>query len=287
MLNPGYSCLIMFLVPLMINLVYANEVEDQVQRGEYIFNMGGCASCHTAREGKALAGGREMKTKFGIFYSPNITPDKLNGIGSWDDEDFIRAMRQGEAPDGRHYYPSFPYTSYTKMSRQDLLDLKRYLDHQPAVTQKNKSHDLNFPFNIRSMLYLWKFINFDNTPYQVDTAKKPDWNRGAYIVNGPGHCTECHTPRNWIGGLNGNQFLAGNSDGPEGELVPGLTMQEDNRISQWSEEDILFLLQIGMLPDGDFVGGSMGHVVENTTSKLTESDLKVIVTYLKSIDEKS
>lgn len=268
-----------------ISMVSASTDNEPVERGKYIFDLGGCASCHSAEEGKPLAGGLEMETKFGTFYTPNISPDKSTGIGGWDDEAFILAMTKGESPGGQHYYPSFPYTSYSKMIRQDLIDLKRYLDTRPAISQINKTHELDFPFNIRPLLAFWKLLNFDPSSYQVNTEKSMLWNRGAYIVNGPGHCVECHTPRNLIGGLDYEQQLKGNPDGPEGEAVPGLTKDEDNRISQWTEDDMLFSLQIGMIPDGDFLGGSMGHVIENTTSRLTENDLKAITIYLQDIKE--
>ncbi|TVO73022.1 c-type cytochrome [Sedimenticola selenatireducens] len=257
------------------------EVSDPVKSGEYIFNMGGCSSCHTAKEGKALAGGLAMETPFGVFYTPNITPDKETGIGDWSDEDFIRAMTKGEAPDGSHYYPTFPYTSYSKMSRHDLLALKDYLNQQTPVVSENRPHDLSFPFNLRSLMGFWKMVNFDETPFVPDKDKSQVWNRGAYIVNGPGHCGECHSPRNLIGGVKSEEALAGNLEGPEGEKVPGLTMAKENRVSQWSDEDLLFSIQIGMTPDGDFLGGSMGHVIENSTGKLSQEDLKAIIEYLR------
>lgn len=263
--------------------VFANQDEEKIKRGEYIFNLGGCTSCHTVENEEPLSGGVKMETKFGIFYTPNITPDKLTGIGKWSDEDFFRAMTKGEKPDGQHYYPSFPYTSYSKMTQEDLADLKSYLDSQPAVSKKNRNHELDFPFNIRSLLTVWKILNFDTSPYEIKVDKSDMWNRGAYIVKGPGHCVECHTSRNLLGGLNTDEFLQGNPEGPEGESVPGLTKDGNNRISQWNEDDILFSLQIGMIPDGDFLGGSMGHVIENTTSKLTENDLKAITTFLSDI----
>lgn len=259
----------------------AEDANKTVKDGEYIFTMGGCASCHTAKDGPPLAGGLALETPFGVFYSPNITPDNETGIGGWSDEDFIRAMTKGEAPDGSHYYPAFPYTSYSKMSRQDLLALKHFLDQQTPVHSANREHELSFPFNIRSLISLWKTINFDETPFRENKQKSPEWNRGAYIVNGPGHCGECHSPRNFIGGVKTDEALAGNPEGPEGEKVPGLTMDQDNRVSQWSDDDLLFSIQIGMTPDGDFLGGSMGHVVENTTGKLSDGDLKAIVEYLR------
>ncbi len=272
---------------ITLNLSQAIAVEDEAQKnGEYIFNLGGCASCHTIEGRAPLAGGLEMETRFGTFFTPNISPDKPTGIGEWSDEEFLVAMTSGVSPSGEHYYPTFPYTSYSKMTREDLLSLKRYLDSQPAVSQKNIPHDLSFPFNSRSILFFWKLFNFDGGPFISESSKSKSWNRGAYIINGPGHCVECHTARNILGGLKHEMFLEGNPDGPEGESVPGLTPGKDNRINQWSEEDILFSLQLGMIPDGDFLGGSMGQVIENTTSKLTEEDLRAITNYLKSLSRK-
>lgn len=284
-MNTPRSLLYTLLLALALP-TYANASKNAVTRGEYIFNMGGCASCHTTKKGQPLAGGLEMETPFGTFVTPNITPDKTNGIGNWSDEDFIRAMREGIAPDGTHYYPAFPYTSYTRMSESDLLELKKYLDEQPAINQPNRPHDLSFPFSIRSLMAAWKWLNFEPEPFVPDRTRSAQWNRGAYIVNGAGHCGECHSPRNLLGAVDHDEMLSGNPEGPEGEAIPGLTMQSDNRVSKWSASDLLFSLQIGMLPDGDFLGGSMGHVVENTTGKLSEQDLKAIVEYLRNSEKK-
>lgn len=258
----------------------ATTSESEEKRGEYIFNMGGCASCHTAKGGEPLAGGLAMATPFGTFITPNITPDKQFGIGAWSDNQFIRAMREGVAPDGSTYYPTFPYTSYAKMTTEDLLELKKYLDSQKPVATPTQPHDVSFPFSMRSLLSVWKFINFDDRPFQSDQSKPASWNRGAYIVNGPAHCGECHSPRNFLGGVKSDMALSGNPEGPEGESVPAITKNGKSDISKWSDEDLLFSLQIGMKPDGDFLGSSMGHVIENTTSKLSEDDLKAIVEYL-------
>lgn len=274
-----YSLTFLALLP---SLLMANSDKVTIDNGEYIFNMSGCASCHTTKGGEPLAGGLAMQTPFGTFYTPNISPDKTTGIGDWSEEEFIRAMTDGESPDGSHYYPAFPYTSYAKMSKSDLLDLKRYLDKQPAIKQKSKSHVVGFPFSYRPLLGFWKLINFEDEPFKQNNNKSSAWNRGAYIVNGPGHCGECHSPRNLLGGVKSDEALAGNPEGPEGEAVPGLKMTKENRVSQWSDGDLLFSLQIGMTPDGDFLGGSMGHVIENSTGKLSEKDLKAVVEYLRN-----
>ena len=150
------------------------------------FHTGGCGTCHTAENGGAfLAGGRELKTDFGSFFTPNITPDPDTGIGGWSDEDFVRALRRGVSPDGDDYYPTFPYTSYARMTREDAVDLKAYLDSLPAVRNEAPDHDLAFPFSIRMSMIGWKLLFFDDDPFEPDASKSEAWNRGAYLVNGP------------------------------------------------------------------------------------------------------
>ncbi len=252
-------------------------------RGEYILAMSGCVACHTAPKGGAfLAGGRELKTDFGSFFSPNITPDPETGIGGWSEEDLVRALREGVSPDGKHYYPTFPYTSYARMTDQDIADLKAYLDTVPAVRNPVQGHDLPFPFSIRASMIGWKMLFFDDAPFEPDPSQSAAWNRGAYLVNGPGHCGECHTPRNLLGVVNADRPLAGNKNGPEGEKVPNITPSDDG-IGDWSEDDIVSALETGLLPDGDFLGSVMTDVVEDNTGKLTADDLLAIATYLKSL----
>ncbi|MCW8887088.1 MAG: cytochrome c [Motiliproteus sp.] len=276
-------CSLLLMIPALAD---AQEEQSSVTRGEYIYHLGGCASCHTnGKEGGApLAGGLEMETPFGTFYTPNITPDPQYGIGNWSEDDFIRAMTEGVSPEGEHYYPAFPYTSYTKMSQQDLLDLKTFLDLQAPVAKPSKEHDLPFPLNQRFVLGVWKWLNFESGSFQINQHRNDRWNRGAYIVNGPGHCVECHTPRNIMGGLDTDAGMTGNDNGPEGEAVPGLQSSNHSEFSKWEIEDITFSLETGMKPDGDFLGGSMGHVIDNTTSKMTPADLEAIAEYLKSLN---
>ena len=252
-------------------------------RGEYVFATAGCASCHTApKDGAFLAGGREFETDFGTFISPNITPDAETGIGGWSDEDFMRAMREGVSPDGGHYYPVFPYTSYTRMSDADVLDLKAYLDTVPAVSNAVPDHDLSFPFNIRLAMFGWKLLFFDEGRFEPDPAESESWNRGAYLVTGPGHCGECHSPRNILGVVDTSEALSGNRNGPEGDSVPNITPGPGG-IGDWGEDDIIGALEIGLLPDGDFMGGAMADVIEDNTGKLTGDDLQAIITYLLSL----
>ena len=258
---------------------------EAVRRGEYLFHAGGCLGCHTdtRNNGATLAGGRALKTPFGTFYGPNITVDPEHGIGRWSEADFIRALREGVSPDGTHYYPAFPYTSFTQMTDADLRDLWAYLRTVPAVAQPNRPHDLGFPYNFRPLLAGWKLLNFKPGAFQPDPARPQAINRGAYLVQALTHCGECHTPRDSLGGLDGSRSYAGTPDGPEGERVPNITPHPGTGIGKWSEGDLLDLLRVGMMPDGDFVGGSMGEIVRNTTGKLNEPDLRAIVAYLKGL----
>ncbi len=262
----------------------ANAQAGDAVRGEYVFHTSGCGTCHTAENGGTfLAGGRELKTDFGSFFSPNITPDPETGIGGWSDEDFVRALRRGVSPDGDDYYPTFPYTSYARMTREDAVDLKAYLDSLPAVRNEVPDHDLAFPFSIRMSMIGWKLLFFDDDPFEPDPSKSEAWNRGAYLVNGPGHCGECHTPRNILGAVNTNKYLGGNKNGPEGEAVPNITPGKSG-IGDWSADDIVSALETGLLPDGDFMGGAMTDVIDDNTSKLTDDDLQAIATYLTSLE---
>lgn len=258
--------------------------EISVKRGEYIYTMGGCESCHTDESNRQLGpvGGVKLNTDFGAFYTPNITPDRDTGIGGWSDRQFLDAMKKGVSPEGEHYFPSFPYTSYTNMNDEDLLDLKAFLDSLPPVSKAREPHELDFPFNQRWLMGFWKLLFFDQHQFQPVSNRTESWNRGAYIVNGPGHCAECHTPRNLFGGLKGDEHLAGTKNGPDGESVPSINPYKDESFKKWTGEDIVFALKTGMLPDGDFVGGSMGLVVENGTSKLKDGDLSSISEYLRS-----
>jgi mono/diheme cytochrome c family protein len=253
------------------------------ERGAYMLAAAGCVACHTVpKDGAFLAGGRELKTDFGSFFTPNITPDPETGIGNWSNEDFIRAMKKGVSPDGGRYYPTFPYTSYTRMTRQDMLDLKAYLDTVPPVRNAVPDHDLAFPFGIRASMMGWQLLFFDDTPFEADPTQSDAWNRGAYLVSGPGHCGECHTPRNLLGVVDSGRPLAGNANGPEGDAVPNITPHSSG-IGGWSEDDIVSMLEVGLLPDGDFAGGAMTDVIEESTSKLSEDDRKAIASYLLSL----
>lgn len=258
--------------------------DSLVVQGEYLVRAAGCVSCHTDHDnsGDYLAGGRVLATPFGKFYAPNITSDTQHGVGAWSDEDFINALQQGVSPSGDHYYPAFPYTSYSKMSDQELRDLKAYLDSRPAVNQANRPHELGFPFDQRPLLALWKWLFFESESFKPDPARSASWNRGAYIVNGPGHCVECHTPRNLLGAIDSERLLAGNPAGPEGEEAPAINGPSSASFRYWSITDTVFGLETGITPEGDALGGSMAHVIKNTTSQLSAADLRAIADYLAS-----
>ena len=273
------------LMTAAIPLARATEESGSAERGRYVFAAAGCQGCHTKEKpkGALLAGNRRLETPFGDFYTPNITPDPTHGIGSWTLEDFKRAMRRGRGPDGKIYFPAFPYASYTGMSDVDLADLWAYLKSVPIVAAPSRDHDLTFPFSLRVLIWPWRWLFFTEDRRETDPARSAQWNRGAYLANAVGHCGECHTQRNLLGGLDLDRPYAGNSRGPEGKGVPNITPDPNKGIGAWSESDIVTFLEDGLLPDGDFVGGAMVEVVENSTSKLSKDDLRAIAVYLKAL----
>jgi mono/diheme cytochrome c family protein len=257
--------------------------------GRYVFHMAGCSSCHAAPGAKGedklqLAGGLEFKTPFGIFVAPNISPDPEAGIGGWSDLDFVNAVTRGVSPEGAHYYPALPYMSYQRMTLTDVLDLKAYLDTLPPVAEAAPGHDLPLPFRLRRGLGLWKLVFVDYAPFQPDPDADPQVNRGAYLVTGPGHCGECHTPRNLLGGPLGDWAYAGGPE-PDGKgTVPNITPSADG-IGGWTEGDIADALKLGLTPDFESFGGAMIAVQENM-AELTEADRAAIALYLKSLPPK-
>jgi mono/diheme cytochrome c family protein len=253
-----------------------------LENGKVMFHAGGCASCHATPQQEdrtRLGGGLALKSPFGTFHVPNISSDRNDGIGAWNEAQFVTAMLKGTSPDGRHYYPAFPYASYQRMRTEDVRDLFAFLKTLPAVQGKARDHELPFPFNIRRTLGGWKFLFLDGKPFQPDAAKPAEWNRGAYLVNGPGHCAECHSPRNLLGGIIEAQRFAGGPN-PEGEgWVPNITQ---HALKDYSDKDIAYLLETGLNPEGDSVGGPMAPVIRNT-SQLPPEDRNAMATYIKSL----
>ena len=255
-------------------------------RGQRMFLIGGCASCHAAKDAKdeqrlLLTGGRTFPTEFGTFVAPNISPDTTHGIGNWTLDQFANAMLRGVAPDGSHYYPAFPYTSYARMKPGDIADLWAYMRTLPASDRANDPHDVGFPFNIRRGLGLWKLAFAPDADSPVVTVSSEDELLGQYLVEGPGHCGECHTPRGMFGGLDQSRWMGG-APNPEGKgRIPNITSGGKDT-SGWSAGDIAEYLKSGFTPDYDTAGGSMVDVIENT-SRLSDQDRRAIVLYLKAV----
>ncbi len=265
--------------------------EPDPEAGERVFWAGGCASCHASPVGGdrakgqdklLLGGGMELPSPFGTFIVPNISPHE-DGIGGWSMLEFVNAMQRGVAPDGSHYYPSFPYASYARARVEDVMDLKAYIDTLPAVAGETAGHELGFPWSVRRGIGFWKRGNLDASPVVELDDQDRVARRGRELVEGLGHCGECHTPRAMLGGLRLERWLAG-APNPEGKgRIPNITPAGKN-MRDWSARDIAYYLQSGFTPDFDTVGGSMVAVQENM-AKLPAEDLTAIAVYLKSIPE--
>lgn len=278
------SAAVFAFMPRMAAAQTDQVTPDMVTQGEYLVRAAGCIACHTDEKngGATFAGQRGLETPFGTFYSPNITPDVETGIGGWSDDDFITALRHGTSPEGYNYFPVFPYPSYTMMRDEDMLAIKAYLFSLEPVTAKNRDHDVGFPFNWRFSLHGWKLLNFTDGALEADAEQGDDWNRGRYLVKALAHCGECHTPRDITGAMDDSMFLAGNAQGPDGELVPNITPAASG-IGDWSIGDITTVLADGTLPGWDNVQGSMAEAIRDGLSHLTKEDRTAIAVYLKSI----
>ncbi|WLR93613.1 c-type cytochrome [Shinella zoogloeoides] len=265
---------------------WASAGEPDLANGERIFHAGGCVSCHAAPgapddQKLVLAGGLALKSPFGTFHAPNISPDETAGIGAWTLAEFGDAMMRGTGRDGEHLYPSFPYASYARMTVKDVVDLYGYLKTLPKSANVAPDHELPFPFNIRLALGGWKFLYLNDAP-RVELADADDAvKRGQYLVEGPGHCGECHTPRDMLGGLKTGQWLAGGPN-PEGEgRIPNITPAEGG-FGSWSVGDIVSYLETGFTPEFDSVGGAMVSVQKNM-ALLPKEDREAIAAYLKAV----
>jgi len=250
--------------------------------GEELFNVGGCSSCHAVPKQPdrlRLGGGLALGSPFGTFYAPNISPDTADGIGRWSESDFVNAVMRGISPEGTHYFPAFPYTSYHIAGVDDVRDLFAYLKTLPPVSGRVRDHDLPFPLNIRRNVGIWKWLFMDVRPFVRDATRSAQWNRGSYLVNGFGHCAECHSPRNFLGGVVAAQRFAGGPN-PEGEgWVPNITQKG---LGSWSEKDIADFLETGDMPEGDSASGAMRPVIKNL-AQLTPEDRAAMAAYLKSL----
>ena len=266
---------------LAFALLTGNAVAQDPMRGQYVAQLGGCVNCHTEdKKGAApFAGGRALKTPFGTFYGPNITPHPQAGIGRWSEADFIQAMRQGQRPDGAHYYPAFPYPSFTKIFDSDLKDLWSYLQTLPPSVRPSQEHELRFPFGFRILNLFWKWLFFTPGSFVNDQSKSQLINRGAYVVQALGHCSECHTARNFLGAPKMARYLAGGK-GPDGKDLPNLT---PTNLKSWNDAELMEFLRTGLTPDNDSANATMGEVIENVTSKMTPGDMDGVIAYLRSL----
>jgi len=252
----------------------------EIERGRYLTAAADCTACHTdPADSRPFAGGRPIQTPFGTVLAANITPDDETGIGSWTLEQFDAAVRRGRRPDGKHLYPAMPYPYYTKMSRADVGAIRAYLLTLAPVHKKVDSNQLPFPFNIRWEMRLWDALYFKAEPFQADPSKPEAWNRGAYLVQGPGHCAACHTPKTWLGGDHKDQALQGYS--LQGWFAPNITNDPRRGVGSWSAADLVAYLKTG---HNRFAGasGPMAEEVVHSSSRMTDSDLSAIATYLES-----
>jgi len=250
--------------------------------GEYLARAGDCIACHTARGGEAFAGGFEMPTPFGTLYTPNITPDPETGIGKWTADDFYRAMHDGKSKDGSLLYPAFPYPSYTKVTRADADAIYGYIQTIAPVKKKNKPHALKFPYNQRNLLIGWRALYFQPGEYKPDPAQSAEWNRGAYLVLGLGHCDACHTSRNMLGATVKDKELSGGLIPLQDWYAPSLTSNREAGLGQWEIEEVVALLRTGISKRG-VVFGPMAQVVHDSLQYITEADTQAMAVYLKSL----
>lgn len=256
------------------------NAQGNAQKGQYIAAAAGCAGCHTESKAGSVpyAGGRALETPFGVFFGPNLTPDKETGLGNWTEADLKLALRHGQRRDGANYFPAFPYPSFTGMSDADIADLWAFLRTLPPTKRANRDHDLKFPFNLRVLVSGWKLLYF--APGQGGAAPSPSdaVARGAYLVRVLGHCGECHTPRNMLGGPKTDALLGG-AKIPEGK-VPNIT---PTRLKKWKDSDLREYFATGTAPSGDIALDPMTEVITNTTSKWTKEDVDAVIAYLRSV----
>jgi mono/diheme cytochrome c family protein len=268
------------LLAIALSCAQALAAPSQVERGRYLATVGDCMSCHTAAGGKPFAGGRPIDTGFGVVYTPNITPDKQTGIGGWSDDAFYRALHEGRDDEGRYLYPAFPYPWFTKASREDVLAIKAYLDSLAPVQQPNRPPQLAWWLRWRPLMAPWNLVNFDAGQYQPDATKSAQWNRGAYLVQGLGHCGDCHTAKKLFGGPVRDESLQGGTW--QGWYAPNLAGDERDGLGAWSKDEIVEFLKTGSTAKTAAVG-RMAEVVANSTSRFSDDDLMAVATYLKDL----
>lgn len=254
----------------------------QVDRGRYLALAGNCAGCHTVRGGAAYAGGLAIDTPFGTIYTSNLTPDDAQGIGRWSAAHFWRAMHEGRSKDGRLLYPAFPYPNFTKVTREDSDAIYAYLRSVPAATTSNTPHKLRFPYNTQAALAVWRALSFTPGTFVADAGKPAEWNRGAYLVDGLGHCIACHGARNVLGATEEKRGMSGGLIPVENWYAPSLTSTREAGVADWPTADVVALLKNGTSAGGSVIG-PMAEVVYGSTQHLTDADLAAMATYLKQL----
>lgn len=253
---------------------------SQVDRGRYLAVLGDCESCHDRPGGQKLAGGLPLNTPFGIIYSANITPDRDTGIGGWSEADFYRAMHEGRDDQKTHLYPAFPYPYFTRMSRADVDAIRAYLMTQPTASYRPPTNRLPFPLTIRALIGFWNWLYFKPGDFQATAGQSPQWNRGAYIVNGAGHCAACHTPKSFLGGDQQARFLQGGL--LDNWFAPNLNGDARDGLADWTAADITEFLKTGRNTRTS-ASGAMSDVIAHSTSQMTDADLAAVAAYLKSL----
>lgn len=255
---------------------------DVVARGRYLTAIGDCAACHTQAGKPAFSGGRPLPTPYGVFYPPNITPDRATGIGGWSEQDFYRAMHDGIGPGGMYLYPAFPFPSFTHMTRADVDAIWAYLRSVPAVSRPNTPHRLKWPYSIRGLMQVWRVLYFKSGPIQPDPKQSAEWNHGAYLVNGVAHCGACHSPRSRLGALVASNEFAGGTITIDGWRAPNISQNPTRGIGNWAAADLRDFLHTGHSQKGDAIG-PMREVVQSGLQHLSPADLDAVVTYVKSV----
>lgn len=282
-----------FTLPAVVPASALPAYSPNVDNGKTMFNIGGCASCHATPAGDPdkvdrtrLGGGLALKSPFGTFYVPNISSDPSDGIGEWSEANFVTAVWKGTSPWGKNLFPAFPYTSYQNMVLADVRDLFAYLKTLPPVSGRVRRHDLAFPFNRRRLVGVWKLLFLQGSTFDPDPTQSAQWNRGAYLVNGPGHCAECHSPRNFLGAISESQRFAGGPTADGKGFAPNITQAGLQHWSKddiaWSQSDIATFLETGMDPSGDYAGDVMAQVIRNT-SLIDAADRAAIAAYIASL----
>jgi mono/diheme cytochrome c family protein len=272
--------------PLPATPTSVDPTPQLVEKGAYLARAGNCMGCHTVRGGDPYAGGRAIETPFGLIHAPNLTPDEETGLGRWTSDEFWRAMHNGRSRDGRLLYPAFPYPNYTRITREDSDAIYAYLRTLPPVKRPNASHQLRFPYNTQAALAVWRALFFRPGVYEPQPSQSAEWNRGAYLVEGLGHCAACHAPRNLLGATQDSLGLSGGLIPMQGWYAPSLTSPVEAGVAGWPQQEVVDLLRTGVSAHGSTMG-PMAEVVFRSTQYLSEADLRAMAAYLQSLPQQA